>query len=81
MPASPTLRALTAAMRPLATAVAATAILLTLPACGGKTVKVESADSTTVGQELQDLDKAYRDGIITKSEYEKSKKRILEGKR
>jgi hypothetical protein len=53
-----------------------------LPACGGKSVKVENTgNSATMGQELQDLDKAYQDGIITKSEYEKSKKRILEGKR
>ncbi len=33
-----------------------------------------------MGQELQDLDKAYRDGMISKDEYEKAKKKILDGK-
>ncbi len=50
-------------------------------ACGGgKTdVKSESATiTTTLGQELQDLDKAYKDGIITEKEYEKAKKRLIE---
>ena len=50
-------------------------------ACGvGKTdVKSEpSTITTTLGQELQDLDKAYKDGIITQKEYEKAKKRLIE---
>ena len=50
-------------------------------ACGvGKTdVKSEpSTITTTLGQELQDLDKAYKDGIITQKEYEKTKKRLIE---
>jgi hypothetical protein len=29
------------------------------------------------GQELSDLDKAYKDGIITEKEYNKAKKEIL----
>jgi len=47
---------------------------------GGKTdVKSEpSTITTTLGQELQDLDKAYKDGIITKKEFEKAKKRLIE---
>ena len=36
-----------------------------------------STTTTTMGQELMDLDKAYRDGIISKDQYEKSKKQIL----
>lgn len=67
--------------RTLAFALLAPAVAAALPACASKTVKVESSNSTTMGQELQDLDKAYQDGIITKAEYDKSKKRILEGKR
>jgi hypothetical protein len=50
-------------------------------ACGGgKTdVKTESSTiTTTLGQELQDLDKAYKDGIITQKEFEKAKKRLIE---
>jgi len=50
-------------------------------ACGGKKtqtdVKAETT-TTTLGQELQDLDKAYKDGIITQKEYEKAKKALIE---
>jgi len=47
---------------------------------GGKNdVKSEpSTVTTTLGQELLDLDKAYKDGIITQKEYEKAKKRLIE---
>lgn len=44
--------------------------------CGGGGAKVE-ATSTTVGQELMDLEKAYKDGVITEKEYEKQKEKIL----
>ena len=50
-------------------------------ACGGGKTKVKSGPctvTTTLGQELQDLDKAYKDGIITQKEYEKAKKRLIE---
>lgn len=49
-------------------------------ACGGwKETKSESITiTTTLGQELQDLEKAYKDGIITEKEYEKAKQRIIE---
>jgi hypothetical protein len=59
------------------------ALACSLPACGGKkqTVTVQSEKTVTMGQELQDLDKAYRDGVINKEEYEKAKKRILDGKK
>jgi len=49
--------------------------------CGGGKTDVKSEPSTvttTLGQELQDLDKAYKDGIITQKEYEKAKKRLIE---
>jgi len=36
--------------------------------CGG-TTRVETSDSVTLGQQLTDLDKAYKDGIITEKEY------------
>ena len=54
---------------------------LNFAACtGGKTdVKSESPTvTTTLGQELLDLDKAYKDGIITQKEYEKAKKSLIE---
>ena len=51
--------------------------------CGrkGGSAKVESTTrTTTLGQELQDLDAAYHKGIITEKEYEKKKKELLERK-
>jgi hypothetical protein len=50
-----------------------------LTACGGGGAKVEAVSTTTtMGQELQDLDDAYKKGIITESEYESAKKRIID---
>ena len=54
---------------------------MTFLACsGGK--KKEKAEpvtvTTTLGQELLDLKKAYKDGIITEKEYEKAKKALIE---
>lgn len=50
-------------------------------ACSGKKsrtdVKTETV-TTTLGQELQDLNKAYKDGIITQKEYEKAKKALID---
>ena len=58
-------------------------IFLTLGAgfigCGGGGADIK-ATNTTVGQELIDLDKAYKEGIITEKEYNKSKKEILKRK-
>lgn len=59
--------------------IAAALTLLTavgLAGCGGGDSSVQ-ASTTTMGQELTDLKKAYDDGIISEKEYEKSKKQIL----
>ena len=40
--------------------------------------KTEIINQPTVGQQIEDLDKAYKNGAITKEEYEKTKKGILE---
>lgn len=48
-----------------------------LTACGGGGAKVETQSNVSLGQELTDLDKAYKDGVITEKEYEKVKKEIL----
>ena len=46
---------------------------------GGGKAKVESTTtSTTLGQELMDLQKAYEQGIITEREYNRAKKKLLE---
>ena len=45
---------------------------------GGGSAKVESTTrTTTLGQELQDLDEAHKQGIISDEEYEKKKKELL----
>ncbi|MBW2274310.1 MAG: SHOCT domain-containing protein [Deltaproteobacteria bacterium] len=41
---------------------------------GGATVK---QNSTTLGQQLEDLHSAYEQGIITEKQYEKKKKELL----
>ena len=49
-----------------------------LTACGSDTTRVESeTHTTTIGQELLDLDRAYARGLISKGEYEDTKEDIL----
>ena len=59
-------------------------IVLSLSSCGclsggkGGEAQVENTTrTTTLGQELQDLDAAYQKGIITEKEYKKKKKQLL----
>jgi len=48
---------------------------------GGEGGEVKSQiTTTTVGQELMDLESAYKKGAITEKEYEKAKKKILKRK-
>ena len=44
--------------------------------CGGGGAQVQQS-STTLGQELTDLQAAYEKGIITEKEYDKAKKEIM----
>jgi len=44
--------------------------------CGGGGAQVQQS-STTLGQELTDLQAAYEKGIITEKEYNKAKKEIM----
>ena len=55
-------------------------LCVTFIACSGdKKKKSEPVTvTTTLGQELLDLKKAYNDGIITEKEYEKTKKALIE---
>jgi hypothetical protein len=49
--------------------------------CGnGKTTteKKEIISAPTVGQQLEDLDKAYKTGSITKEEYDKLRKEVMD---
>jgi len=47
--------------------------------CGGGGTDIK-ASNTTVGQELMDLEKEYKDGIITEKEYNNTKSKILKRK-
>jgi uncharacterized lipoprotein YehR (DUF1307 family) len=65
------------------TGVAVVAVLfcgIAIAGCGGGTdVKTETSSySTTLGQELQDLENAYKKGIITEKEYNNAKKSLIE---
>ena len=46
-----------------------------LPGCVSHS-KVQT-NSASVGQQLQDLEKSYKDGIITQKEYERLKKALI----
>lgn len=53
-------------------------VFLTIPmaGCGGGDNSIK-ASSTTIGQELMDLDASYQKGLITEREYKKAKESIL----
>ena len=54
--------------------------LAVTPGCGGGGAKVNVEGNKTVGQELTDLDAAYQKGTINREEYDKIRKRIIDGK-
>lgn len=61
-------------------AVAVSALLLAIlsvAGCGGADVRTETT-TTTTGQELMDLKKAYDAGVITELEYERKREEILD---
>jgi hypothetical protein len=47
---------------------------------GGKAKVQSTTKTTTLGQELKDLDAAHKKGIISDEEYEKKRKELLENK-
>jgi len=51
-------------------------VAFSLTGCGGGGAKME-AKTTTTGQELLDLDKAYKAGLMTEKEYDNKKKEIM----
>lgn len=62
-------------------AVAAIAAMLPLAACGGGGAdNSNEIRTTTTGQELNDLKKAYDSGALSQAEYEKQRQMILNRK-
>jgi hypothetical protein len=53
--------------------------LTLLPGCrsGGSKTTINATGNKTLGQELEDLQKSYDKGIITKKEYEDTKKKLM----
>ena len=51
--------------------------LAMLSGCGGGGATFQATSNKTLGQELQDLQQSYDKGIITKKEYEDTKKRLI----
>jgi hypothetical protein len=50
-----------------------------LVGCGSSTkTEIQESPQTTLGQELMDLDKAHKEGVISDDEYKKMKKEIME---
>jgi hypothetical protein len=67
----------------LLTVLMAIALALSIGACcgGGTTVQEKPTQvitQPTVGDQLQDLDNAYKNGSITKQEYEKLRKDVMD---
>jgi hypothetical protein len=71
--------------------VLAAAFLLSLGGCLGlhlfsgdggetktETIKERETQTTTLGKELIDLERAYKQGIISKKEYDKAKKKLID---
>ena len=49
-----------------------------LVGCGGGGTEVkQTTNTTTLGQELQDLDAAYQQGLITEKEYKDAKQKLI----
>ena len=53
-------------------------VLFSVSGCGGGGAKVNSQiTTTTMGQELQDLEESYKKGLLSEKEYKKARKAIL----
>ncbi len=57
----------------------ALSVPLFVSGCGGGGAEVKSTvTSTTLGQELQDLEESYKKGLLTDDEYKRARKAILD---
>lgn len=71
------MNALTNTVRTLLLAVLLAGSLTILSGCGGGGTSYHAAGNKTLGEELQDLQQSYEKGIITKKEYDDTKKRLI----
>jgi len=63
----------------IGTAVIVMIMALGLARCGGGGAEVKSQSyTTTLGQELKDLEEAYKKGIITEKQYNDAKQKLIE---
>jgi len=53
---------------------------ITLSGCGGSPEVQSTTKTTTLGQELMDLEKAHKQGVITEKEYNAAKEKLLKEK-
>ena len=63
------------------TVVVMIAMALGLAGCGGGGAEVKTQSqsySTTLGQELKDLEEAYQKGILTEKQYNQAKEKLIE---
>ena len=66
-------------MQKLSLLIIPTLLLATLSACGGGGAKVSTQNTTTtVGQELQDLDHAYQQGLMSEREYNAQREKVMD---
>ncbi|MGO1118909.1 hypothetical protein ACTL6U_09400 [Rhodovibrionaceae bacterium A322] len=52
-------------------------LVLALAGCGSSSTVTEEHSTATLGQELEDLQKAYESGAMTKDEYEKLREHLV----
>lgn len=64
----------------IAVVLAIVAVGVSLGACGGSSKTQVEAKSTTVGQELQDLEAARNKGLLTEAEYQSQRSAIMKKK-
>lgn len=57
--------------------IATLAMVMAITGCGGADVRTQTT-TTTTGQELMDLKKAYDTGVITEKEYKRKREEILD---
>ena len=48
--------------------------------CGGGAEVKSTTRTATLGQELMDLEKAYKQGVISEKEYNAAKEKLMKGK-